>query len=253
MITIIFRTLAILGGVLMGFFAYQIFRYSKGGLRGWMYLSCFGFSLFFWATTALITKIIGVTLLERITGILGLAGMAFFLPLAYSKLTDELNLKKPKFLNGTFSVAFSSLVFLILIAMNIIKPTFMEYPLDKLLSISHFGLGVCVLFAIFPLYFLIVNIKKKPWVIAMIATIILAMSLFVGQHYDGCCGKNGELQDNEELCGNYDLPYVQVSDMPCYAPIVSFGEFYQAYLTIGVLTLTLSYFQLARFFRKMTE
>lgn len=65
---------------------------------------------------------------------------------------------------GTNSITliFSSLVFLIPIGMNIIKPTCMEYPPDKLLSIGHFGQGICILFAIFPLYFFIVNIKKKP-------------------------------------------------------------------------------------------
>ncbi|MFP4424351.1 MAG: hypothetical protein ACLFP2_03910 [Candidatus Woesearchaeota archaeon] len=250
-LTIVFRSLAILGGVLIGLFAYQIYQYSKGGMKGWKFLSIFGFSLFFWATTALITKLIGITLLERITGIIGLLAMAFFVPYAYTRLTDDLKLPGPRWVTGKVAIGYTSLVILILLGLNVFLPTFMSYPLDKMLSISHMTLGISLIFAFVPLWILVSHTKKMAWVIALAATVFLSFSLFVGQHYDGCCGKNGELTENDEYCGMYDLPYVQVTQMSCIGPIVFIGALYQAYLTIGILLLAFSYYELTRLFRKI--
>ncbi|MFW5990669.1 MAG: hypothetical protein ACOCQX_00430 [Candidatus Nanoarchaeia archaeon] len=251
-VTIVFRLLAILAGVLIGIFAFQIYTLSKGGLKGWKYIAIYGGFLCFWAVSALITKLIGVTVLERITGIIGLLGMAVFVPYSYAKMTDELNLK-PSWFTAKISLGSTAAVFLLLLVLNVFKPTFLEYPLDKLLSISHFTLAITLVFALIPLYVLSKNIKKSSWILATIATVVIFSSLMIGQHYDGCCAKEGELEDNDSLCGDYDLPYVQVTDAPCFEPIVNFGKMYQAYLTVGVLLLAGSFYQLSRGFKQITN
>lgn len=250
-ITLVFRALAIFGGILIGLFAFQIYKLSKGGLRGWMYISIFGGFLFFWAAASLATSLIGIGLLEKIAGTIGLLGLAFFVPLSYTKICEELNLKRPDFLSTRVSVGFTSLVLMALLLLNVFSPSFAEFPMEKIVSISLFTLGFAMAFALIPLYVLVVNVKKAPWIIALVATVLLSFSLFVGQHYNGCCGEGGEFEEIDELCGRYNLHYIEVTEGPCVGGVVKVGEFYQAYLTIGILLIAFSYYRLAGIFKNL--
>ncbi|MFW5990670.1 MAG: hypothetical protein ACOCQX_00435 [Candidatus Nanoarchaeia archaeon] len=249
-ITLIFRLLAVLGGVLIGVFAYQIYKFSKGGLKGWKYIAIYGGFLCFWAVTALLTKLMGVKILEYICGIIGLLGLSYYIPAAYTKLSGELNLKKPGWFNTKFSIVVVSVVIVALLVYNLLKPTFMDNPVSKILAIIHFTLGFSMVLALIPLIILTKNIRKAPWVLLTLGTIILAASMLVGQHYAGCCGDYGDMQE-ESVCEGYSLPYVQVTDAPCYGSMVQTGQFYQSYLGVGVLMAAVSFYLIAREFRKL--
>ncbi|MFO7711216.1 MAG: hypothetical protein R6V53_05620 [Candidatus Woesearchaeota archaeon] len=249
-VTVIFRLLAVLGGVFLGIFAYKIYRYSKGGLTGWKYLSLFGGGLCFWAVTALITKFIGIGMLESLTGIIGFLVMAFSIPFAYTLLGKELKLPIPGWLTGKTSLLFVGIVFVALLGLNMLMPGFMNHPLDKILSISYVTLSIATVFGLIPLSILTFKIKKAPWILVWASTVLLALSLILGQQYNGCCGTGGEMTDSS-VCSGYELPYVPVTNLPCTGFLIPIGSLYQIFLATGVLILTGGYFQMARLFARM--
>lgn len=240
--TLALRVPAILLGVLVGYFALCLYRITKGGSNGWLYLSVKGMCLFFWAITALLFTLIDIPLLRYLSGAIFLFGIAFTFPITYTKLARDFGAEMPKW----FNVKTCSLVvvgaYLLLLVGNVLTDNFRE-PLVTLLTISHLSLGIGALIAIYPTYILMKATNQNPWKLAFLFAVVIALGMNFGQYYNNCCHEDGIMTD-EPVCEGYDLDYNKIYGSPCIGAIVGIGKFYQLSLVAGIIILLTALYQL---------
>ena len=247
LLTIVFRSAAIIIGLLMAIFSYLIYKATRGSSKGWLYLTIFGTSLFFWSTSAMLFKLADWFWPRVISGIIFLIMMAYFVPISYTKLAEDLGVKRPKWLTTRFTAYLVTIILIIVLIFNSFLGDYfgMDFLARKLLSVAHWSLGLTILFACLPTYLLMISTKKSPWILAFMFTLIIGVGLNLGQYYDGCCGEGGQLKD-ENICSKYDLDYMKVYDLPCSESLVGLGMKYQLFLLLGIILGDISFYQLWR-------
>jgi hypothetical protein len=252
LITIIFRSLAIIIGLLMAFFSYKIYRNTQGASRGWVYMVAFGISLFLWSSTAMFFKVIvNDFVIRAITGSIFLFSLAYLVPLSYTYLVKDFNFNRPNWLTPRFVIFFVTSVLILLFAINIFDNLLTGLFLNKLLSIIHLTLAISVLFSAIPTYCLMKATKKAPWILAFLFSLIIGLGLNLGAYYDNNCWGNSEfggplVKTADKSCVGYDLDYVQVYQLPASPAIAAVGKVYQLFLLLGLILGDLSFFILWR-------
>jgi hypothetical protein len=246
--TWIFRPLAIVIGLLMAFFSYKIYKNSIGASKGWFYMAIFGSSLFLWSFSATLFKMLNLFMPRIIFGIIFLMMMAIFVPLAYTKLIKDFKFDVPKWLTPKFSLFIVIVIYFTVLISNILSGEMLYSTnlfMRKLLSISHWTLGLVTIYALVPTFYLMKITKKLPWILAFVFCVIVAIGLNIGQYYNGCCWDAGALS-TDKVCIGYDLDYTSVYPEVCYAGIAGIGKIYQLFLLVGIIIGDISFYKLWR-------
>jgi hypothetical protein len=243
-IGMVFRSIAIIIAIIIAFFSYKIYLVTKG-VKGWFYLVLSGLSLFLWAITAQIFSFIDMSYTRYVTGIITLCLMAFFVPVAYTRLVIDFKISKPKWLNTFFSGSLVIGIFLIILIINIIRLDQLSQQtfLRVLLSVSHLTLGLSLTYAIIPTYYLMKSTRRSPWILAFLFCILVAFGINLGQYYSTCCWEGSSLS-HEPVCSQYKMDYVPVYGTECNNGILSIGGFYQIFLITGIILGAVSFYQL---------
>ncbi|MFO7710516.1 MAG: hypothetical protein R6V53_02005 [Candidatus Woesearchaeota archaeon] len=240
-ISLIFRIPTIFLAILMGYLAYQLFVLTKGATKGWMYLSIGGFSLFMWAASIVLFSVIFPhETLRYLTGAFFLFMMAIFQPLAYTKLAESFHARLPRWWNVPTLLALIGLVVFTLMAYGSMG----SFGLQNFLTVAHFTLAICMLFALLPSYRLMKETKKSPWIFSFLFCLVVALGMNVGQYYNNCCNETSEFSENE-VCA-YDLDYLGIYEAPCNAGVLSVARFYQLFLLVGIILGDVAFFKLWR-------
>lgn len=250
--TIIFRTSAIIIGLLMAFFSYKIYRNTQGASKGWVYMVIFGITLFLWSSTAMFFKIIINDFIARaITGSIFLITLAYLVPLSYTTLLKDYNFAKPKWLTPRFAIFFVTGFFALLLIFNLSDNLFTGLFLNKLLSIIHMTLAISLLFTSIPTYYLMKETRRAPWILSFIFCLIIGVGLNLGVYYTSNCWGNKELggalaKNADPICAGYDLDYIQVYQLTAIPEFMTLGKVYQLFLLIGLIIGDISFFMLWR-------
>ena len=240
--TLVFRLPAILLGAYAGYLAFSLFRVTKGGSNGWIYLSVKGLCLFFWAATALIFSMIDLPSLRYLTGAFFLFLIAVTVPITYVKLVEDFGAKRPRWLNVRNTLFFVIIVYLLFLFGNVFFGNFAE-PLVTLLTVSHLTLGIAALVAIIPTYILVKETGQRPWKLALIFAILVGVGLNFGQYSNNCCSEEGDFY-GMEICEGYDLDYTKIYNAPCFSGLVIAGQYYQIALLASIIVLPIALYQL---------
>ncbi len=243
LISIVFRSTAVLSGLFLLIFSFLIYRKTREATKGWFYLSFFGISLFCWSASAMLLKIVDLPVLRHLSGIIFLMTIAFFLVYAYSKLADDFWIGKPKWINARNSLIGVVVVLIVIWGLNLLfyPQDFSDHLLGKLLSIAHQTLAVSFLIACLSTFYLGLRSKNAKWWTAFVACLLVGLSMNLGSYYDGCCGQEGKMID-DEICSEYDLDYMRVYDIPCNEGIVGFARFYQLGILLATIFIDISFF-----------
>ncbi len=241
--TLVFRYSAIISGILLLILSIMIYRKTRNATKGWFFLSMFGVSLFLWSSTAMGLKGDALFLPRMLTGIVFLLCIAFSVSYSYSKLVEDFLVDKKRWINAKIASAFVGISFLAILIFNLIfrSQDFSSFLLPKLLSVSHWTVGLSFLFAIIPSFLLFKTSKEWRWGTAFLACLIIGLGMNLGQYYDGCCGNSGQLSE-DAVCSAYDLDYMLVYNVGCSEGIVGIGKFYQLFLLVGIILLDTSFF-----------
>jgi len=250
LVTIIFRSVAILFGVILLVLSILIYERTRDATKGWFYLSAFGVSLFLWSTTATLFRYIDVFLIRGLSGIIFLFLIGFFIVSAYSRLSEDLWIEKPKWITQKNMTIISGIIYLALLVFNtIFFWQDFQIPLVKYLSITHLWLGFAFLIAAIPTYYLMKKGKNAQWTIAFFAVLVVGLSLNAGQYYDNCCSENGIAQELT-ICEGYDLDYIRVYETSCVPWLVTMGRFYQFGLVIGIVLIAIQFYVILKNLKK---
>ncbi len=245
--TIIFRSVAIVSGILLLFLSILIYRKTRNATKGWFYLSMFGVSLFLWSSTAMGLKGDALFIPRMLTGIVFLTGIAFFVIYSYSKLADDFWIQKPKWVNAKTAAIYMGVSYSLILIFNLIFrfDDFRTNLLPKLLSVTHWTVGLAFLFAAIPTFYLFRSSKEARWGFAFLSCLIVGLGLNLGQYYDGCCGAGGQASENE-ICAEYDLDYMMVYHAPCMESVIGIGKYYQLLLMLGTIFVDIAFFLIWR-------
>jgi len=250
LVTIIFRSIAILFGVILLVLSILIYRRTRDATKGWFYLSAFGVSLFLWSTTATLFRYLDIFWIRGLSGIIFLFLIGYFIISAYSRLSEDLWIEKPKWITQKNLTVITGIIYLALLVFNtIFFWQDFEMALVKYLSITHLWLGFVFLLATVPTYYLMKKAKNIQWTIAFFACLIVGLSLNAGTYYDNCCGENG-LGQELEICSGYDLDYIRVYETSCVPSMIGIGKFYQFGLVTGIVLIAIQFFIMLKDLKK---
>jgi hypothetical protein len=234
-ISIIFRIVAGIMAIVAAWLGYNIYKHTRGATKGWVYMSIFSFSLAIWSVATLLFMGPEMAMPRYWSGILLFMVMSYIIPLAYSTLCVDFKLKVPRWINPRVSFLVITLMLLTLLGIN-----FYQLSIQRFLSITHYLLGLSLLFSAIPTFYLMHRTKRAPWILAFIFCIVSGFALDAGQYYNNCCG---EKIATDPFCDDYDLDYNSVYWGSCYMPFVYFGRYYQLYLLIGFTFALVSFYQ----------
>jgi hypothetical protein len=229
-VTEIFRSVSIIAGILIGLFAYRIYVLTKGGSKGWKYLTIAGMSLSIWASLQVIFMfILPIKLVRVIAGMFLFPLMAFFSPIATTTLLKDMKIKKPKWFTQKNMIYYFSLASVLLLIYNILTP-FNDF-LAEILSIVHTLIPVSFILLVLGSYFIGKGTKQRAWMLISAGSIALIVGTALISYTGNCCGNSAGLK----LCEGYVYDYVPSTPLPCVASILPVALNGAAFQLAGIL------------------
>ncbi len=243
-LTQIYRVFAIIFGILVGVVSFFVYKMTKGGSKGWIYIVLSGgfFCLWSLGTMFFAFDIIKIPYMWHILATISQFGIAFTMPLGFTKFLLDFGVNRPKWLNmsSVFIIVLGSII--ALLVGNILTDNFSE-PLTAILSISLIVSGIGFIVAIVPAFIMARATKQGHWILATILVILIALGYNLVGYYFNCCSEEGELSE-EEVCADYDLKYGKVHGLPCSELVVGVSKYFQVFLFSGIVLVIVALYLL---------
>lgn len=204
----VYGCIAIISSILIAYFTYSIYKFTKGGSLGWKYFAIGGICLGIWASGfILFDSFFKILELKLLTSSIAIPLIAIFYPLAPIKLIKDFGIKKPKWLSEKNLLFLFSILFFPLLIYNLVLPSELKVPYFWILAeIAEDGVFTMVftfIFAIVGCYYLWKQTKLKPWKYLGIAAFFVCIGQFFSELATGCCLTNTNLnlpEFSQELC-----------------------------------------------------
>ncbi len=236
----VFRIFSILAGILIAYFTYMIYKFTKGGSKAWMFIAITGVTLGVWGSLQVIfLMFFDIRIIRIITGIIFLPLIALGGLFSSIELPKDMDIKIPKFLNIKNAKIYSLFIFLILLIYNLLTP--FTNILTEILSIAHILIFFYFIPATYGFYFVWKGTRLKEWCIMSLASFLIVMGIITTNYTGVCCENN-----LSNLCELNVLDYVSVLPLPCIESLLSIALKGAMFLLFGEILYLISFYLIWR-------
>lgn len=232
-LAIILRVCLVIFSPILSLMAYNIYRKTKGGSLGWVYLTITFVSLGVWALSQLVFLFLyDSAVIRNVIGAVMFFIMAVFNPLSAVTLAKDMGCKIPGWLSLR-NIIIGSVVFV---------GVFYAYNMGASPEIMGSANSISVLLVL-PTFIIASfgynRLAKETGVgfwkwLTWGCIVILIGALMISSSYTDCCGTGSPLHDSEE-CATWNYDYASALPLPCFSaalPLTSNGA---AFVLIGML------------------
>ncbi len=237
-LSLIFRLLSVVIGPLLAVVVYIIYRKTRGGSVGWVYISIAFISLGVWSLSQLLFLVVFPNFIARtVIGAMTIFLITFFIPMAAVRLAKDMKCKLPRWLTEVNVIIIGFVYYFVMYSYNLMASQ------DFLGSVSSISLiGLTPMFVIASVGYLVIARETRVrlwtwWVIGMAFCFVGAF--LIGAMYTNCCGTGAPLEW-EESCVRWMYDYAPAIPLPCLElalPITSNGA---TILSMGLVFLLYS-------------
>jgi hypothetical protein len=236
-VALFFRLLSVILGPLLAVVVYNIYRKTKGGSIGWLYMSVAFISLGAWSISQLVFLVVFPNFIIRvITGAMGIFLISFFCPLSAVGLAKDMKCSLPGWLTEVSVIAIGFAYYAIMYVY-----AFMA-SVDFLGSVASISIiGLTPMFILGAIGYLTIARETRVgiWSWWTLGTFFVFIGAFViGGMYANCCGTGAPLEWSQGRgCDGWMYDYAPALPLPCVEaalPVTSNGA---VILSIGLLIL----------------
>jgi len=181
----------IVAGFLIAYFSYDLYRLTKGGSRGWKYMTYACIPLGLYAIWGVIDTALGMSIPFRLEILLLVTGVSLFLfglfmPLAIQRIGEDIKAGFPKCYTGRNILIFITLLYAVLITYNLMMP--ITTVAEEIVSIILFNLAIMSGVMAFGSFIIAKSSKKIAWWLFLVAAVTILLGVPGYQFYGDCCG-----------------------------------------------------------------
>lgn len=231
---VIFTVLATIMGIIVYLITYRIYRLTKGGSKGWLYLGTVGFAASFWAVLGYLVgwrNIIGL-----LTEIIVLPIMLVFVVVTTTTLASDMKIKRPEWFTTRNAMYYLFVVFVLVLSYNLFTPIY--DPLRELVSIVMILMPFAFLVAAFGGYVIYRGTGKSAWIAFLIGSLLIMSATFMATYRGNCCGVPNP---SSSLCEGYDRNYVPSHPIPCVESFLYIAILHAYFTVTGMIFYIISF------------
>lgn len=237
-VSLIFRLLSVVIGPLLAVVVYIIYRKTRGGSVGWLYISIAFISLGVWSLSQLLFLVVFPNFLARtIIGAMTIFLITFFIPMAAVKLANDMKCKLPGWMTEVNVIIIGFVYYFIMYLYNIMASQ------DFLGSVASISLiGLTPMFIIASVGYLAIARETRVklwswWVIGMVFCFVGAF--LIAAMFTNCCGTGAPLEW-EPSCVRWMYDYAPATPLPCVEAVLPITSDGAVILSIGLVFLLYS-------------
>jgi hypothetical protein len=236
-VALFFRLLSVIIGPILAIVSYKIYRKTRGGSTGWLYISIAYVSLGVWSLSQILFLLVFPNFIARtIIGAMTIFLISFFNPMAAMRLAKDLKCRLPWWLTEVNLIAIGLVFYAVMYLYNLMV------SVDILGSVATISLiAMTPMFILGSLGYLIIARESgvRFWSWWAVGTVFVFIGAFmIGGMYANCCGTGAPLEWSQGMgCDGWMYDYAPALPLPCIGvllPVTSNGAIF---LSVGVLIL----------------
>ncbi|MFW5991262.1 MAG: hypothetical protein ACOCQX_03450 [Candidatus Nanoarchaeia archaeon] len=230
---IILGIIGLVMGLAAGTFSYLLRGVTKGAVKGWLYLSLTGASLFLWGLLWSLGNFIDNEQIKIIATGIVVPIVAFFAALGYTSFATEFGVKKPGWLSVRNIVIIIAVVYVIVGGYNYF---FTDYSsiIYETGTVGLFVGGVAMIIAAVSSFLLFRGTGRYIWLMQVVYTLLVLVGLWSINYASLCCWEEGELTDHD-ACSSIDFEYQEIFNLPCAPGGVEFAGAVYNSIAVGLV------------------
>ncbi len=238
-VAVFFRLLSVIIGPILGIVSYRIYRKTRGGSTGWLYISIAYVSLGVWSLSQILFLVVFPNFIARtIIGAMAIFLISFFNPMAAVRLANDMKCRLPRWLTETNVIVIGLVFYAAMYAYNIMT------SVDFLGSVATISIiAMTPMFILGALGYLIIARESgvRFWSWWAGGTIFVFIGAFmVGGMYANCCGTGAPLEWSQGMgCDGWMYDYAPAIPLPCIEALLPITSNGAMFLSAGVLILIL--------------
>lgn len=213
-------------GVILYLITYRIYKLTRGGSKGWLYLGTAALAASFWA--AIGQLIGGNTIIELLVKMILLPLIAVLAITTTTTLTRDMKIERPKWFTTKNVLYYLIVVYVIILIYNLVTP--IQEPFREMASVALLLIPFAFTVTAFGGYVLYRGMGKSTWIIFIIASLLIASGAYLATYLGNCCGVPNP---TSTLCANYDLN-VPSHPIPCIEPLIPIAFLGRYIILIGM-------------------
>lgn len=231
MVAITFRLLSVILGPILALIIHNIYIKTRGGSKGWLYMTLAFISLGVWSLSQLVFLVLFDSYIGRtLTGTVFFMLMSFLNPLAAVRLSRDMKCRLPPWLTERNVIITGCAYYMIVFSYIMLGS---GNPLAPLSSASI--MGMVVMFSLAAVGYVILARRTgiRVWFMWTAATIVVIFGAFFVASYANCCGELAPLAETP-TCADYMYDYGPLL-IPCMEWMLPLSSNGASILSVGIL------------------